>query len=628
MRNRESFLKHAVIGLLLPLMVFLPVYAETAGQISAPIQTQTREDPKPLPQDHVLAIIDGLDPDVRALLVLPARTLFETASSLPEETRAKLADVEIKLKKTIEDVELKHKTEMKRMESERELLSNELDRLTKAPAPTAETAAKERERLGKEISKREKSLADTEKKLAVVGAKIATENREKEREKLLDERQKLSSKKAGLENENNLLKSQIDSLSVSSADWNQTRREKQHLMRCRIQSLDATLAVEGTTYIQKEMAYAFAAMKLKLLTNWLGDEKTLLAAIANNTVSTILNYSDFENIGFRTLQNPKCKPGKKCKSWKSDEKGQRQDLKKGEEIYKILMDRGKIKPPVDDPVVQNYIQDLRDALVQNSDIKPGNDIKVVVVNDDAINAFAFPGYFFINKGLLLALENESQLFGVMAHELAHIAARHVYRGEKAANKRGKILQIAQTVLYFLAMYVGIPLWVFYAAYYGLQLGTVYLIAQLLHISRDFEAEADLLGAQYTFRAGYDPRAFIDTFDLIARISRRDPMAQPWYVGHPSHYIRMYAGYSEWLYLNSVNPAKAANLKTDSTRFHEVQDRLRAWNEKFKQEHPEEYRPTLNPRKQKEEGCPADQTIKDIPVIPEPKTTTPEIQYIN
>ena len=593
--RKYSFVDRVIAMFLLPLIAFTPAYPQTMPQ--TPVSAQIQEEPrKPLPQDHVLAVVENLDEDIRDLLVLDYLKLFEMASSVPEETRVKLEAASATLKRTIEDAELTYNTEVKRMKSERDLLGAELERVTKSPLPTAKSVIEDRKRIEKEISNREKDIKRNEKKIAELNKKLETENKEKERNKLLEERQELSVESAGLGSEQSLLESQLASLGVySSEDWQKQKKEKQHLMRCSIQVLDAALSEETITYAKKKVAYYHADAKLSLLVNWPTDERGYLNAIDQGTISNLLEFSDVENIGFRTLQGD---------GWKSDEKAQLESIKMGEEIYKMLKDRNMIKEPIEDPAVQNFVQDIRDEIVSNSDIRPGISIKVVVINDDEINAFAIPGYFFINKGLFLAFENKAQLVGVMAHEIAHNAATHLLRGEKAANKRGLILQIAQIALYAGASLVGIPLWLLYVANYGLQFGTILLIADILHISREYEAEADILGAQYAWKAGYDPRAFTTAFDLISRISKRDPRAQGWFVTHPSDYSRMRNGYAESLYLQSIDTGR--QFKVDDSRFHEVQDQLRAWNEKFKLEHPEEYRPTLNPKKPKEEGCTVEQ----------------------
>ncbi len=163
---------------------------------------------------------------------------------------------------------------------------------------------------------------------------------------------------------------------------------------------------------------------------------------------------------------------------------------------------------VDDPVIAEYVNRVGQNLVRNSDAKVPFTIKVV--ESEEVNAFALPGgFFFVNTGLLLKADNEAELAGVMAHEIAHVAARH---GTRQAT-RGELVNYASLPLIFMGGWTG------YALYQGA--GAIIPLG-FLRFSRAFESEADMLGLQYMYKAGYDPNAFVDFFEKIETLEKRKP----------------------------------------------------------------------------------------------------------
>jgi predicted Zn-dependent protease len=133
-----------------------------------------------------------------------------------------------------------------------------------------------------------------------------------------------------------------------------------------------------------------------------------------------------------------------------------------------------------------------------------------LIDSIEVNAFALPGGFlFVNTGLLLKAETEAELAGAMAHEIAHVAARH---GTRQAS-RGQIIDLASIPLIFLGGWPG------YAVRQGASLA---LPMTFLKFSRSFEQEADLLGLQYLYKAGYDPIAFIDFFERMESLEKKKP----------------------------------------------------------------------------------------------------------
>jgi predicted Zn-dependent protease len=134
-----------------------------------------------------------------------------------------------------------------------------------------------------------------------------------------------------------------------------------------------------------------------------------------------------------------------------------------------------------------------------------------VIDSDEINAFALPGgFFYVNSGLLLNADEEAELAGVMAHETAHVCAHH------AAREMTR-LHYAQIGMVPVMIFVGG--WTGYGIYEGSQIG---IPVAFLMFSRDFEAQADYLGVQYMYRAGYDPQAFITFFEKIQALEKRKP----------------------------------------------------------------------------------------------------------
>ena len=163
---------------------------------------------------------------------------------------------------------------------------------------------------------------------------------------------------------------------------------------------------------------------------------------------------------------------------------------------------------IQDPVVTEYVNRVGQNLVRNSDAQVPFTIKVI--DSDDINAFALPGgFFYVNSGLILAADEEAELAGVMAHEIAHVAACHAAR----ENTRGSLMQMATIPLIFVGGGVG------YAAYEAAGLAVP---LTFMHFSRGFETEADYLGLQYMYKSGYDPQAFISFFEKVQAQEKKKP----------------------------------------------------------------------------------------------------------
>jgi predicted Zn-dependent protease len=169
---------------------------------------------------------------------------------------------------------------------------------------------------------------------------------------------------------------------------------------------------------------------------------------------------------------------------------------------------------IDDPVVTEYVNRVGQNLVRNSDARVPFTIKVI--DSDEVNAFALPGgFFYVNSGLILRAQEESELAGVMAHEISHVCARH---GTKNATK-GELMQLATIPLILL----GPGGWAGYGLYEGLNLA---IPVTYLKFSRDAEREADYLGIQYMYKTGYDPNSYVTFFERIQADEKRRPGTIP------------------------------------------------------------------------------------------------------
>ena len=165
---------------------------------------------------------------------------------------------------------------------------------------------------------------------------------------------------------------------------------------------------------------------------------------------------------------------------------------------------------ITDPVITEYVNRIGQNIVKNSDCKVPFTIKVI--DSDEINAMALPGgFFYVNSGLILNADEEAELAGVMAHETAHVCAHHAVREQTRMN-------YAQLGTIPLIMMTGYS-WTGYGIYEATQFAVP---LTFLKFSRDFEAQADFLGIQYMYRAGYDPQAFISFFEKVQALEKRKP----------------------------------------------------------------------------------------------------------
>ena len=214
--------------------------------------------------------------------------------------------------------------------------------------------------------------------------------------------------------------------------------------------------------------------------------------------------------------------------------------------------------------------------MRNSDAKVPFTIKVI--DSDEINAFALPGgFFYVNSGLVLAADNESELAGVMAHEISHVCARHATRQMTRAQ---------------LANFASIPL-IFVGGGIGYAIGSAASLAlplTFLSFTRGFEAEADYLGVEYMYKTGYDPESFIAFFEKVQAKEKKKPgsLAKA-FSTHPQTPDRIAKSQEE---INHILPPRPEYV-VDTSEFQEVKARLAAIENRRKlTDDKDKNRPTL------------------------------------
>ena len=211
---------------------------------------------------------------------------------------------------------------------------------------------------------------------------------------------------------------------------------------------------------------------------------------------------------------------------------------------------------INDPVVTEYVNRIAQNLVKNSDAKIPFTVKVI--DSDEVNAFALPGgFFFVNSGLILNADTEAEMAGVMAHEISHVIAHHAMREQTRMN----YAQIGTIPLIMVGG--GLGYGIYEAANIGIPL-------TFMQFSRDFEAQADFLGTQYLYRAGYDPQALVTFFEKIENLEKRKPgLISKAFASHPETPDRIEHTQEE---IATLLPPRNEYLETTS-EFDDVKARL-------------------------------------------------------
>jgi hypothetical protein len=337
---------------------------------------------------------------------------------------------------------------------------------------------------------------------------------------------------------------ELEALNRRASRDGESEVEERKRLHCRILRLEGR--VKEAEIARKQgvpIAFDNRRAKLMLLEKWPAEIARIEQSIAAGTART-RRFGDVEDIGVRSIAE-----------------GQEKDLEAGQEAIREMKAYGLIPPEWEGESLTRYLRDLGDQLAVHSDLKIP--LRLTILESEEVNAFALPGgYLFINTGLIAKAGTESEVVGVLAHELAHVTARHSAKLMKRVTIANLIFQAAQvTAMILTGGLVGIG--TYYALQYGFfGLGLV-LSLTLLGVSREFEDEADQLGVQYAWKAGYDPQGFITLFDKLA-MEQGYVSTVSFFRTHPPFGERILSTFRELSYLPTQN-----GLQVDSLRFREV-----------------------------------------------------------
>jgi predicted Zn-dependent protease len=304
--------------------------------------------------------------------------------------------------------------------------------------------------------------------------------------------------------------------------------EQRNTIHCRIQNLELLRSESEVLYRNAiPTAYDNLQAKLDLIEKWPAEYRATEQEIASGAYRN-RRWGDVKDIGFRQIAAD-----------------QQDDIKTGQKAIEEMKRSGLLPPEIKQKEIQDYVNTVAQNIARHSDLKVP--LQVSVLQSREINAFALPGgYLFVQRGLLEAADNESELAGVLAHEIAHIAARHGHKLMKRATIASIFFQAAQIAAMVLTGGVA-GIGTYYALQYGFYgLGLV-LSLQLLGVSRDYELQADQLGAQYAWNTGYDPAGFIKFFDKMAT-QKGYVNGVSWFRTHPPFYQRMVDSEREIMFL--------------------------------------------------------------------------------
>ena len=257
------------------------------------------------------------------------------------------------------------------------------------------------------------------------------------------------------------------------------------------------------------------------------------------------SFNDVNAVGHRSIG------GRGLGNWYSENT----EISWGAQIAQQVMKSSKI---VRDPVIEEYVNRVGQNIVKNSDAKVPFTIRVI--DSDEVNAFALPGgYFFVNSGLILAADNEAELAGVMAHEIGHVAAHHQAR----EMTRMHYADLGMVPLVMMTGYSAVGYGIYEASAFAVPL-------TFLEFQRDFEEQADWLGVEYMYDAGYDPQQLIAFFEKIEELQKTKPrLIAKTFSTHPQTPARVERTQHE---IATILPPRPQYI-VDTSEFHAVKERL-------------------------------------------------------
>jgi predicted Zn-dependent protease len=217
-------------------------------------------------------------------------------------------------------------------------------------------------------------------------------------------------------------------------------------------------------------------------------------------------------------------------------------------------------PMLNDQATLNFVNQIGQQIAQIADPR-GIRYQFYVVNSDVVNAFALPGgYVYVNRGLIERADNLSELAGVLAHEVGHVAERHSIEQLQRAQNANLGLQVLYGVLLGRN-----PSGVEQA---GIQVGGGAVFAGY---GRDAEREADAVGVTYMVRAGYNPNGMATFFEELLQMQQRQPSrVEQWFSTHPTTQERVT---NTRAIIARTPGATGANLTTDTRAFQNFKSRV-------------------------------------------------------